>query len=136
MELLTIGDIYMHNQVVVSTKSPRSDKQYVWESEADSSSYIIKEETDPEKQLQRGTQITLYLRVLLPLYLFSHYKGHYNCIRSLCLILCGTFALLFIWVVSLFYFLLLFQSANCDPRVLTEFSAITFDILALLLEVI
>ncbi|XP_015895264.3 heat shock protein 90-5, chloroplastic [Ziziphus jujuba] len=49
-------------KVVVSTKSPRSDKQYVWESEADSSSYIIKEETDPEKQLQRGTQITLYLR--------------------------------------------------------------------------
>lgn len=53
----------MHNQVVVSTKSPRSDKQYIWESAADSSSYIIKEETDPEKLLRRGTQITLYLRV-------------------------------------------------------------------------
>lgn len=51
------------NQVVVSTKSPRSDKQYVWEAEADSSSYVIKEETDPEKFLRRGTQITLYLRV-------------------------------------------------------------------------
>ncbi|KAM4110542.1 hypothetical protein ACJW30_03G201100 [Castanea mollissima] len=49
-------------KVVVSTKSPRSDKQYVWESVADSSSYMIKEETDPEKLLRRGTQITLYLR--------------------------------------------------------------------------
>ncbi len=50
-------------KVVVSTKSPKSDKQYVWEAEADSSSYVIKEETDPEKLLRRGTQITLYLRV-------------------------------------------------------------------------
>uniref|UniRef100_A0A7N0TDH1 Histidine kinase/HSP90-like ATPase domain-containing protein n=1 Tax=Kalanchoe fedtschenkoi TaxID=63787 RepID=A0A7N0TDH1_KALFE len=49
-------------RVVVSTKSPRSDKQYVWEANADSSSYTIKEETDPEKMLNRGTQITLYLR--------------------------------------------------------------------------
>ncbi|KAL6983283.1 hypothetical protein U1Q18_016673 [Sarracenia purpurea var. burkii] len=49
-------------KVVVSTKSPRSDKQYVWEAVADSSSYIIREETDPEKLLARGTQITLYLR--------------------------------------------------------------------------
>ncbi|KAJ6322136.1 hypothetical protein OIU77_012087 [Salix suchowensis] len=49
-------------KVVVSTKSPKSDKQHVWESEADSSSYVIKEETDPEKLLRRGTQITLYLR--------------------------------------------------------------------------
>lgn len=49
-------------KVVVSTKSPRSDKQYVWESLADSSSYTIREETDPEKLLRRGTQITLYLR--------------------------------------------------------------------------
>ncbi|KAF8378528.1 hypothetical protein HHK36_029871 [Tetracentron sinense] len=49
-------------RVVVSTKSPRSDKQYVWEALADSSSYVIKEETDPEKILRRGTQITLYLR--------------------------------------------------------------------------
>lgn len=49
-------------KVVVSTKSPRSDKQYVWESVADSSSYTIREETDPEKLLTRGTQITLYLR--------------------------------------------------------------------------
>ena len=50
-------------QIVVSTKSPKSDKQYVWEAEADSSSYLIKEETDPEKMLTRGTQITLFLRV-------------------------------------------------------------------------
>ncbi|WCJ35759.1 Heat shock protein 90 [Euphorbia peplus] len=49
-------------KVAVSTKSPRSDKQYVWEAMADSSSYVIKEETDPEKLLRRGTQITLYLR--------------------------------------------------------------------------
>ncbi|EEF47679.1 heat shock protein, putative [Ricinus communis] len=49
-------------KVVVSTKSPRSDKQYIWESVADSSSYVIKEETDTEKLLRRGTQITLYLR--------------------------------------------------------------------------
>ncbi|GAB2220627.1 hypothetical protein Droror1_Dr00008289 [Drosera rotundifolia] len=49
-------------KVVVSTKSPKSDKQYVWEAVADSSTYIIKEETDPEKLLKRGTQITLYLR--------------------------------------------------------------------------
>lgn len=50
-------------QVVVSTKSPKADKQYVWEAMADSSSYVIKEETDPEKMLTRGTQITLFLRV-------------------------------------------------------------------------
>ncbi|KAL3510983.1 hypothetical protein ACH5RR_030384 [Cinchona calisaya] len=49
-------------KVVVSTKSPRSDKQYVWEAMADSSSYVIREETDPEKLLPRGTQITLYLK--------------------------------------------------------------------------
>ncbi|OVA06407.1 Heat shock protein Hsp90 family [Macleaya cordata] len=50
------------DRVVGSTKNPRSDKQYVWESVADSSSYVIREETDPEKLLPRGTQITLYLR--------------------------------------------------------------------------
>ncbi|KAA8529284.1 hypothetical protein F0562_033917 [Nyssa sinensis] len=49
-------------KVVVSTKSPKSDKQYVWEAVADSSSYVIREETDPEKLLRRGTQITLHLR--------------------------------------------------------------------------
>ena len=49
----------------MSTKSPKSDKQYVWESEAESSSYVIKEVTDPEKILRRGTEITLYLKVYL-----------------------------------------------------------------------
>ncbi|CAN6477434.1 unnamed protein product [Victoria cruziana] len=49
-------------KVVVSTKSPKSDKQYVWEAVADSNSYEIREETDPEKGLKRGTEITLYLR--------------------------------------------------------------------------
>ncbi|GJN15887.1 hypothetical protein PR202_gb02832 [Eleusine coracana subsp. coracana] len=49
-------------KIVVSTKSPKSDKQYVWEAVADSSSYVIKEETDPENMLTRGTQITLFLR--------------------------------------------------------------------------
>ncbi|KAJ8426787.1 hypothetical protein Cgig2_007842 [Carnegiea gigantea] len=49
-------------RVVVSTKSPRSDKQYVWEAVADSSSYVIREENDPAKLLKRGTQVTLYLR--------------------------------------------------------------------------
>ncbi|XP_008788962.1 heat shock protein 90-5, chloroplastic-like [Phoenix dactylifera] len=50
------------DKVVVSTKNPRSDKQYVWEAVADSSSYVIREETDPEKLLKRGTQVTLHLR--------------------------------------------------------------------------
>ncbi|GKV29092.1 hypothetical protein SLEP1_g38060 [Rubroshorea leprosula] len=49
-------------KVVVSTKSPKSDKQYIWEAVADSSSYVIREENDPEKLLRRGTQITLYLK--------------------------------------------------------------------------
>ena len=51
------------SQVVVSTKSPKSDKQYVWEGKADTSSYIIREETDPENLILRGTKITLYLKV-------------------------------------------------------------------------
>lgn len=50
------------DKVRVSTKSPRSDKQYIWEAAADSSSYVIKEETDPAKQISRGTEITLYLK--------------------------------------------------------------------------
>ncbi|KAF6163110.1 hypothetical protein GIB67_013809 [Kingdonia uniflora] len=50
------------DKVSVSTKSPRSDKQYIWEAVADSSSYVINEETDPKKLLRRGTQITLHLR--------------------------------------------------------------------------
>ncbi|KAL5861755.1 hypothetical protein ACOSQ4_003051 [Xanthoceras sorbifolium] len=50
------------DRVVVSTKSPNSDKQYVWEGEANASSYTIREETDPEKFLPRGTHLTLYLK--------------------------------------------------------------------------
>ncbi|XAR68180.1 hypothetical protein NMG60_11003220 [Bertholletia excelsa] len=50
------------DRVVVSTKSPKSDKQYVWEGEANSSSYTVREETDPEKRLPRGTCLTLYLK--------------------------------------------------------------------------
>jgi len=50
-------------KVVVSTKSPKSDKQYVWEGEANSSSYSIREETDPDKLIPRGTRLTLYLKV-------------------------------------------------------------------------
>lgn len=50
------------DRVVVSTKSPKSDKQYVWEAEANSSSYTIREETDPEKLIPRGTRLTLYLK--------------------------------------------------------------------------
>jgi heat shock protein beta len=46
----------------VSSKSAKSDKQYVWEGEADNSSYTIREETDPEKLIPRGTVITLQLK--------------------------------------------------------------------------
>lgn len=49
-------------RVEVSTKSPKSDKQYVWEGEANSSSYTIQEETDPAKLIPRGTRLTLYLK--------------------------------------------------------------------------
>ncbi|KAH6764770.1 HEAT SHOCK PROTEIN 89.1 [Perilla frutescens var. hirtella] len=49
-------------RVEVSTKSPKSDKQYIWESEANSSSYTIREETDPAKLIPRGTRLTLYLK--------------------------------------------------------------------------
>ncbi|KAG8498671.1 hypothetical protein CXB51_004987 [Gossypium anomalum] len=40
-------------KVVVSTKSPKSDKQYVWEVVAGSSSYVNREETDLENLLVR-----------------------------------------------------------------------------------
>jgi HSP90 family molecular chaperone len=50
-------------QVTVSTKSAKSDKQYVWEGEADTSVYTICEETDSDKLLPRGTVITLHLKV-------------------------------------------------------------------------
>ncbi|KAF4359331.1 hypothetical protein F8388_021883 [Cannabis sativa] len=50
------------DRVVVSTKSPKSDKQYVWEGEANASAYTIREETDPENLIPRGTRLTLYLK--------------------------------------------------------------------------
>ncbi|KAK4276365.1 hypothetical protein QN277_019322 [Acacia crassicarpa] len=50
------------DRVVVSTKSPKSNKQYVWEGEANASSYTIREETDPENLIPRGTRLTLYLK--------------------------------------------------------------------------
>ncbi|KAK8289826.1 hypothetical protein V6Z11_D07G214700 [Gossypium hirsutum] len=50
------------DKVVVSTKSPKSDKQYVWEGEANASSYTIWEETNPENLIPRGTRLTLYLK--------------------------------------------------------------------------
>ncbi|XP_077224176.1 uncharacterized protein LOC143857602 [Tasmannia lanceolata] len=50
------------DRVVVSTKSPKSDKQYVWEGEANAGSYTIREETNPEKLIPRGTCLTLYLK--------------------------------------------------------------------------
>ncbi|XP_060187614.1 heat shock protein 90-6, mitochondrial [Lycium barbarum] len=49
-------------RVEVSTKSPKSDKQYVWVGEANASTYTIREETDPAKLLPRGTRLTLYLK--------------------------------------------------------------------------
>ncbi|CAK9277663.1 unnamed protein product [Sphagnum jensenii] len=49
-------------KVTVSTKSAKSDKQYVWEGEADTSVYSIREETDLDKLLPRGTVITLHLK--------------------------------------------------------------------------
>jgi heat shock protein beta len=52
-------------KVTVSTKSAKSDKQYVWEGEADTSVYSIREETDSDKLLPRGTVITLHLKVHL-----------------------------------------------------------------------
>ncbi|CAK9268406.1 unnamed protein product [Sphagnum jensenii] len=50
------------DKVTVSTKSAKSDKQYVWEGEADTSVYTICEETDSDKLLPRGTVITLHLK--------------------------------------------------------------------------
>ena len=50
-------------QVAVSTKNPNSDKQYVWEAEADCSSFVVREETDPDFLVPRGTSIILYLKV-------------------------------------------------------------------------
>ncbi|GAB4859342.1 hypothetical protein Ancab_010805 [Ancistrocladus abbreviatus] len=50
------------DKVAVATKSAKSGKQYVWEGEANASTYTIREETDLEKLLPRGTRITLFLK--------------------------------------------------------------------------
>lgn len=50
------------DRVTVRTKSTKSDKQYVWEGEADSSAYTIREDDDEVKKLARGTAITLHLK--------------------------------------------------------------------------
>nr|BAF00175.1 putative heat shock protein [Arabidopsis thaliana] len=50
------------DRVIVSTKSPKSDKQYVWEGEANLSSFTIQEDTDPQSLIPRGTRITLHLK--------------------------------------------------------------------------
>ncbi|CAN0927175.1 Heat shock protein 90-6, mitochondrial [Linum grandiflorum] len=50
------------DRVIVSTKSPKSDRQYVWEGEANASSYTIREETEADKLLPRGTRLTLHLK--------------------------------------------------------------------------
>ena len=52
-------------QITVSTRSARADKQFVWEAEADSSSYVIREEVEEANLLTRGTSITLHLKVIL-----------------------------------------------------------------------
>ncbi|KAB1208680.1 heat shock protein 90 [Morella rubra] len=63
------------DKVVVSSRSPKSDKQYVWEGEANASSYTIREETDPEKLIPRGTRLTLHLKARNPLCLGRDDKG-------------------------------------------------------------
>eukprot|EP00250_Pteridium_aquilinum_P015381 c22553_g1_i1 orf=188-2623(+) len=50
------------NKVAVSTKNPKSDKQWVWEAEADSSSFVIREETNPDFLIPRGTSVILHLK--------------------------------------------------------------------------
>ncbi|KAE8685233.1 Heat shock protein 89.1 isoform 2 [Hibiscus syriacus] len=50
------------DKVVVSTKSPKSEKQYVGQGEANASTYTIREETNPENLIPRGTRLTLYLK--------------------------------------------------------------------------
>ncbi|MCO5587240.1 hypothetical protein L7F22_041187 [Adiantum nelumboides] len=49
-------------KVAVSSKHPSSDKQYVWEAEANSNAFIVREETNPDYFLERGTAVILYLK--------------------------------------------------------------------------
>ena len=66
-------------KVTVSTKSPKSEKQYVWEGEEGSSSYTIKEETDPQLIIPRGTRITLHLKVRNALVFFCSSTEYLFC---------------------------------------------------------
>ncbi|PKA49066.1 Endoplasmin like [Apostasia shenzhenica] len=50
------------DKVVVLTKSPKSEKHYVWEGEANANSYTLREETNRDKIIPRGTCVTLYLK--------------------------------------------------------------------------
>lgn len=50
------------DKVAVSSKNPKSEKQYVWEAEADSSSFVVREETDPDYLIPRGTSVIMYLK--------------------------------------------------------------------------
>ncbi|CAI5529472.1 unnamed protein product [Closterium sp. Naga37s-1] len=49
------------DRVTVRTKSAKGDKQWVWEAEADQSTYTVREDADGE-QLARGTSIQLHLK--------------------------------------------------------------------------
>eukprot|EP00250_Pteridium_aquilinum_P002539 c12760_g1_i1 orf=2-1219(-) len=49
-------------KVVVTSRHPKSDKQYVWEAEANSNAFIIREETDPDYLFERGTAVILHLK--------------------------------------------------------------------------
>lgn len=49
-------------KVVVTSKHPKSDKQYVWEAEANNNAFIIREETNPDYFLERGTAVILHLK--------------------------------------------------------------------------
>lgn len=62
-------------QVTVSTRSSKSNKQYVWEGVSDTSSYVIREENDPENFIPRGTSITLHLKVCKYLMVLCRQKG-------------------------------------------------------------
>jgi hypothetical protein len=75
MMLLFVSFFLWFFQVTVSTKSAKSDKQYVWEGEANTSSYTVQEETDAEKMVPRGTVITLYLKVISGSNLFAIFRG-------------------------------------------------------------
>eukprot|EP00250_Pteridium_aquilinum_P019407 c24419_g2_i1 orf=224-2569(+) len=49
-------------KVAVSSKHPNSEKQYVWEAEANSDAFVVREETNPDYFLERGTAVILHLK--------------------------------------------------------------------------